>query len=83
MTILKLEDSKTATSLFKAKNGILPPNIQRLFIEKESKLNTRQKEDFYQIPVPTTLKAMSILVCGVKIINNLTLGTQNVNVYSN
>ena len=80
MKILKLEDLvifKTAVLLFKAKNSTLPPNIQRLFIKKESKLQTRQKEDFYQLSVRTTFKAMSLSVCGVKVWNNLNIDLRN------
>ena len=59
--------------MFKAKNNLLPFNIQKLFTGKNKTFGTRFLENFQQVLVRTSLKAMCLSVKGVKIWNGLFL----------
>ena len=55
----------------KAKNRLLPKNVERWFRERESGYNLRRGGNLMQSAVRTTLKSMCISVNGVRLWNNL------------
>ena len=73
--IIKFHDLvqfKTATIMYKAKNKLLPTNIQHLFDTKEHlNYNLRGKNKFSTKYVRTKAKTMCVSVVGVKIWNNI------------
>lgn len=76
LNALKLEDLvdyKTILFMFKARNYLLPSNIQELFLDKRGNLCTRQEGNFQQVYVRTSLKSFCISIKGVKLWNSLNL----------
>ena len=75
LRILKLEDLinlKTIMIMYKAKNNLLPRNIQRLFqIVQNQHYETRQTGQFSLQYYRTNFKSMSVSVYGVKLWNSL------------
>ena len=68
--ILKLTDLvefQTAKLMFKAKNNILPANIQKKFTQREGSYFLRGLFNFKMKKVRTTRKSFCISVCGVKL----------------
>ena len=62
-----LIEYKTAIIMYKAKNLLLPKNIQKPFkSKKHPNYNTRQVEQFSVKRHRTSLKCMCISICGVK-----------------
>jgi len=57
---------------YKAKHNLLPGNIQKMFRDREGEYDLRGRWSFKQPIVHTTLKSMSISVCGLKQWNTLT-----------
>lgn len=66
-----LVDFHTAQILFKAKNNLLPENIQTLFTGREGGYNLRGKFKFKILKARTTGKTFCISICGVKLWNSL------------
>lgn len=64
-------DFHTAQILFKAKNNLLPENIQTLFTGREGGYNLRGKFKFKILKARTTRKTFCISICGVKLWNSL------------
>ena len=56
--------------MFKAKNRVLPGNLQKLFVFTSEDENHRRRFDFKHQVARTTLKQMCISVVGVKIWNS-------------
>lgn len=57
--------------MYKAKNNLLPGDIQQLFLNREGRYNIRAKCNFKQLCVRTTLKSFCVSICGVKLWNRL------------
>lgn len=64
-------DLKTTQIMYKAKNKVLPNNIQKWFKERDSRYNLRRRGNLSQSMARTTLKSMCISVNGVRLWNNL------------
>ena len=78
MKFYDLIEYKTAIIMYKAKNEVLPENIQKLFkIEKHPNYNTRQVGQFLVKRHITSLKCMCISICGVKLWNSLEMSIKN------
>lgn len=73
MKLLDLIHFKTAIIMYKAQNNMLPVNIQRYFCHVRSLHDhgTRQVDTFSTRYRRTTLKAMCLSNCGVKIWNEM------------
>ena len=56
--------------MFKAKNNLLPGNIQKLFSDREGGHNLRGKFNFKMHSIRTTMKSFCISICGVKLWNS-------------
>ena len=72
--LLKLKDMvefQTVQVLYKAKNKLLPLNIQKLFTERVGVHSLRGKCNFRVTMVRTKRKSFCISVCGVKLWNSL------------
>lgn len=63
-------DLKTTQIMYKAKNKVLPNNIQKWFKERDSRYNLRRRGNLSQSMARTTLKSMCISVNGVRLWNN-------------
>ena len=69
---MDLVNFRSMQMVFKARNSLLPRNIQKMFKDKEEGwYNLRRKEDLEQPFVRTTQKHMCISVCGVHLWNDL------------
>ena len=66
-----LVEFKTAQIMYKAKNKLLPGNIQRLFKEREGGYNLRWDLNMKQHYARTNIKSMCISICGVILWNGL------------
>ncbi len=64
---------QTAQIMYKAKNNLLPGNIQKMFLNGEERYNLRRECNFKHLYVRTTLRSFCISVCGVKLWNRLSL----------
>jgi len=53
---------QTAQIMYKAKNNLLPGNIQKLFFNKEERYNFRGECDFKHFCVRTTLKRFFVFL---------------------
>lgn len=62
---------QTAQIVFKAKNNLLPGNIQKLFTEREGGYNFRGKFNFKIRNTRTTRRSFCVPICGVKLWNSL------------
>uniref|UniRef100_A0A8C6MEW6 Reverse transcriptase domain-containing protein n=1 Tax=Nothobranchius furzeri TaxID=105023 RepID=A0A8C6MEW6_NOTFU len=72
--IMKFKDLvnlKILLIMFKARNNLLPTNLQRFFVLIPKNDKSRKKPEFKRIFVRTTLKQMCISIYGVKLWNNL------------
>ena len=68
-----LVELKTTQIAYKAKNNLLPGNIQKLFIEREEGYNLRGKSKFKTLNARTTRKMFCISICGVRLWNSLSV----------
>ncbi len=71
LKLLDIVELKTAQIAYKARNNLLPGNLQKLFKEREGRYEYRHKLNFQQPKARTTLKSMCISVKGVKLWNGL------------
>ena len=62
---------KTAQTMYKAKNHLLPSNIQNLFKNRECKYNLRNQNSLEKPHVRTNLKSMGITFGGVTLWSSL------------
>ena len=72
--ILKFPDLikfKTAQVMYRAKNKLLPTNIQNRFPDKEIHYDLRNPSDFEQPLARLTLKSMSVASCGMSLWSGL------------
>ena len=66
-----LVDLYTVLILFKARNNLLPANIQNLFNERDRHYALRRELNFRQQKFRIGLKSRCVSVCGVKLWNAL------------
>ncbi len=66
-----LVEFKTAQIVYKAKNKLLPGNIQQLFTDRQGCYNLRGALNMRQLNARTKLKSMCILICEVILWNRL------------
>ncbi len=59
--------------MYKARNNLLPGNIQKLFFEREGGYNLRRKLNLKILSVRTALKTFYISICGVKLWNGMSV----------
>ena len=64
---------KTAQIIFKARNNLLPGNIQKMFFNREGDYNLRGEHKLKQLRITTTRKSQCITICGVNLWNGLDL----------
>ena len=79
LNTLKLMDMvnfKTAQIIFKARNNLLPGNIQKMFFNREGDYNLRGEHKLKQLRITTTRKSQCITICGVNLWNGLDLEIQ-------
>ena len=62
--------------MFKARNGLLPGNIQQMFGDREGGYNLRRELNLKVHYAGSTLKSMCISVCGVSLWNGLSMEVQ-------
>ena len=62
---------RTAQIMFKARNNVLPGNIQKMFKDREGSYDLRGKLNLKQPYAQTTVKSMCFSVCGVTLWNGL------------
>ena len=62
---------KTAQTMYKAINNLLPGNIQKMFLDREGGYNLRGKFNLKQPYVRINRKSMCISICGVPLWNGL------------
>ena len=67
---------KTAQIIFKARNNLLPGNIQKMFFNREGDYNLRGEHKLKQLRITTTRKSQCITICGVNLWNGLDLEIQ-------
>ena len=77
LKFMDLVDQKTALILFKARINMLPPNIQRLFKEREGGYALRGELNWKQNSHNTTMKSRCISVCGVRLWNALPINLKH------
>ena len=69
---MDLVNFRSMQMFFKARNSLLPRNLQKMFKDKEEgRYDLRRKEDLEQPFVRTAQKGMCITVCGVHLWNEL------------
>lgn len=74
--LLKITDIvqyQTAQIMFKAKNKLLPGNIQQLFKNREECYNLRERCKFKEPRFRTTRKRFCLSVCGVRLLNGFSV----------
>ncbi len=71
LKFMDLVNLKTAQVVFKARNNLLPDNIQHFFRDRDGPYLLRGTLNLKQINARTTLKTQCISVCGVKLWNGL------------
>lgn len=71
LKLLDIVELKTTQIVYKARNNLLPGNLQKLFKEREGRYEYRHALNFQQPKARTTLKGMCISVQGVKLWNGL------------
>ena len=65
---------QTAQIMYKAKNNLLPSNIQKLFFYRVGGYNLRGEFNLKHQRARTTLKSFCLSVCGVRLWNRLGVG---------
>ena len=78
LKLFDLVEHKTAQVLYKARNYLLPKNIQRMFHEREQSYDLREKSNLKVGRARTTMKSFCITICGVKLWNNLSTEIKNI-----
>ncbi len=71
MKFIDLVKFKTAQVVFKARNKLLPGNVQKMFPHSEGGYSLRKEFNFKKINIRTILRSMCISVCGVRLWNGL------------
>lgn len=71
LKFIDLVDFQTAQIMYKAKNNLLPGNIQKLFFNRDGDYNLRGELNLKHQRARTTLKCFSVSVCGVRLWNGL------------
>lgn len=71
LKFIDLVKFKTVQVMFKARNNLLPGNIQKMFMERQGGYNLRDELNFKKLNIRTTLKSMCITICGVRLWNKL------------
>ena len=71
-----LVEFKTAQTIFKARNYMLPKNIQAMFSEREGRYKLRGQLNFKVHHTRTTKKSFCISIYGVKLWNKLSVEVQ-------
>ena len=66
-----LVEYQVAQIMFKARNKLLPGNIQKLFFDREGGYNLREQLNFKTLAVRMTLKCHCISIGGVKLWNGM------------
>ncbi len=73
-----LVEYKSAQVLYKARNYLLPKNIQKMFHDREGGYNLREQLNLKVRSVHTTKKSFCISICGVKLWNRLSTEIKNI-----
>lgn len=82
LKFIDLVKFKTAQILYKARNNLLPGNMQKMFMDRQGGYNLRGEYNFKKFKVRTNMKSMCITVCGVSLWNGLELELKNsTNIY--
>ena len=71
LKLIDMVNFKTAQIIFKARNNLLPGNIQNMFFEREGGYNLRGEHKLKQLLIKTTRRSQCIAICGVKLWNGL------------
>ena len=71
LKFMDLAQFKTAQIIYKAKNKLLPKNIQKWFKERDSRYNLRRRGNLRQTGARIDLKSMCVSVKGVCMWNDL------------
>ena len=71
LKFMDLVNLNTSLVLYKARNNLLPPNIQTMFREREGGYALRGDLNWKQPTCNTVMKSRCISVCGVKLWNAL------------
>lgn len=56
---------------------MLPGNVQRMFFDREGKLQPEGKRNLKTLNARTTIKTFCIFICGVKLWNGFPVGLQH------
>lgn len=67
LKFMDMVNFKTAQVMFKARNRLLPVNIQNMFFDREGGYNLRGQLNFRKLLVHTTMKSKCITICGVNL----------------
>ena len=78
LKLFDLVEHKTVQVLYKARNYLLPRNIQRMFHEREQGYDLREKSNLKVGRARTTKKSFCITICGVKLWNNMSTEIKNI-----
>ena len=62
MEFIDLVKFKTAQIMFKAKNNLLPGNLQKMFMERQGGYNLREQINFPKLKTRTIFKSMCITI---------------------
>ncbi len=76
LKFLDLVEFKTAHTMFKARNNMLPKNIQEMFFEREGSYKLRGQLNLKVRRARTTKKSFYISIYGVKLWNRLSVEVQ-------
>lgn len=76
LKFMDLIEFRTAQIMYKARNKLLPGNLQKMFLDREGGYNLRDKFNLKKIYARTTMKSMCISCCGVNLWNGLELELQ-------
>lgn len=71
LKFMDLVKFRTAQIMYKARNNLLPKNIQDMFNEREGGYNLRGELHFKKPKVRTNMKSMCVSSCGVNLWNSL------------
>ena len=71
LKFLDLVEFKTAQIIYKARNKLLPGNVQIIFKDREGRYELRRVLNLKHLGARTTMKSMCISVSGVKLWNSL------------